>query len=169
MPKNKGRGGKKFRSGKKSTDGTARRQLELKEKDQEYARVEKMLGNRRLLAITNDDRQILCHIPGKFKSRVWINVGDVILITIRQYQDDRSDVIYKYDQHEIKQLSRLTVERGGLSDKIKDIDDDFQDDEIISIEEKSEEELDNRPPVEYPSEESEESEEIDSNINIDDL
>ena len=48
MPKNKGKGGKNFKKGKKRDEGETRRDLIFKEDGQEYAQVLKMLGDGRL-------------------------------------------------------------------------------------------------------------------------
>lgn len=109
MPKNK-TGGKKFRGKKKAskdTNSSSSRPLELKAESQEYARVTKLYGNRRVQAVNNEGTECLCIIPGKFKSRVWINVGDIILLGIRQFQSDKCDVIYKYTSQEAKKLYKL--------------------------------------------------------------
>jgi len=55
----------------------------------EYAQVLKMLGNGRVQATCFDGRNRLCHIRGKLRKKVWINVGDIILIGLRDYQDDK--------------------------------------------------------------------------------
>lgn len=55
----------------------------------EYAQVLKMLGNGRLNAFCFDGKQRLCHIRGKLRKKVWINTGDIILIGLRDYQDDK--------------------------------------------------------------------------------
>ncbi len=167
MPKNKGRGGKKFRSGKKSTNNETVRKLETKDKDQEYAKVLRMLGNRRLIALTNEDKQILCHIPGKFKSRVWINSDDIILITLRDYQADKSDVIYKYTAQEVKKL----VKMGELSKILSDGIEDREDEVIIYVENEkhtdSEEEI--HSVVEYPNSDTDSDTDSDISIGIDDF
>ena len=41
MPKNKGKGGKNFKKGKKSSEGETRRDLIFKEDGQEYAQVKR--------------------------------------------------------------------------------------------------------------------------------
>jgi translation initiation factor 1A len=48
-----------------------------------------MLGNGRLTAFCFDGKQRLCHIRGKLRKKVWINTGDIILIGLREYQDDK--------------------------------------------------------------------------------
>jgi len=36
--------------------------------------------------------------------KVWINVGDIILLSVREFQDDKADVIHKYNNDEIRAL-----------------------------------------------------------------
>ena len=48
MPKNKGKGGKNFKKGKKGAGEQERRDLLFKEDGQEYAQVLRMLGDGRL-------------------------------------------------------------------------------------------------------------------------
>ena len=70
-----------------------------------YAQVMKMLGNGRLEAIClKDNQKRLCHIRGKLRKKVWINTTDVILIGLRDFQDDKADVILKYTSDEARQL-----------------------------------------------------------------
>ncbi|VDD88275.1 unnamed protein product [Enterobius vermicularis] len=103
MPKNKGKGGKNRRRGKNEND-IMKRELIMKEDGQEYAQVLKMLGNGRLTAFCFDGKQRLCHIRGKLRKKVWINTGDIILIGLRTYQDDKADVILKYNPDEARNL-----------------------------------------------------------------
>lgn len=55
-----------------------------------------MLGNGRLEAQCFDGIKRLAHIRGKLRKKVWINQGDIILISLRDYQDEKGDVILKY-------------------------------------------------------------------------
>ncbi|GJC82757.1 eukaryotic translation initiation factor 1A [Colletotrichum liriopes] len=92
MPKNKGKGGKNRRRGKNESDHE-KRELTFKEDGQEYAQVVKMLGNGRLEAQCFDGVKRLANIRGKLRKKVWINQGDIILLSLREYQDDKGDVI----------------------------------------------------------------------------
>lgn len=103
MPKNKGKGGKNRRRGKNENDAD-KRELIFKEDGQEYAQVTKMLGNGRLEAMCFDGVKRLCHIRGKLRKKVWINQGDIILIGLRDYQDNKADVILKYNSDEARNL-----------------------------------------------------------------
>ncbi|CAD0052148.1 unnamed protein product [Aureobasidium pullulans] len=99
MPKNKGKGGKNRRRGKNENDNE-KRELTFKEEGQ----VVKMLGNGRLEAQCFDGEKRLGHIRGKLRKKVWINQGDIILLSLRDYQDEKGDVILKYNADEARSL-----------------------------------------------------------------
>lgn len=103
MPKNKGKGGKTRRRGKNESQGI-KRELVFKEEGQEYAQVLRMLGNGRLEAQCFDGVKRLGHIRGKMQKKVWINVGDIILLSLRDYQDGKADIIHKYNPDEARAL-----------------------------------------------------------------
>jgi len=109
MPKNKGKGGKNRRRGKNENDDM-KRELILKEEGQSYAQVTRILGNGHLEAFCFDitgGKKRLCHIRGKLRKKQWINQGDVILLGLRDYQDDKADVIMKYLADEARELKRM--------------------------------------------------------------
>ncbi|KAJ4461880.1 putative Eukaryotic translation initiation factor 1A; X-chromosomal [Paratrimastix pyriformis] len=103
MPKNKGKGGKNRRKGKNENE-LEKRELIFKEEGQVYAQVLKMLGNGRLEAHCFDGHNRQCHIRGKLRKKVWVNTGDIILVGLRDYQDDKADVILKYTSDEARKL-----------------------------------------------------------------
>ncbi|KAK6158825.1 hypothetical protein DH2020_006139 [Rehmannia glutinosa] len=103
MPKNKGKGGKNRKRGKNEADDE-KRELMFKEDGQEYAQVLRMLGNGRCEAMCIDGVKRLCHIRGKMHKKVWIAAGDIILVGLRDYQDDKADVILKYMPDEARLL-----------------------------------------------------------------
>ncbi|GAQ89327.1 translation initiation factor 1A [Klebsormidium nitens] len=124
MPKNKGKGGKNRRRGKNENE--EKRELIFKEDGQEYAQVLRMLGNGRLEAQCMDGSKRLCHIRGKLRKKVWVNAGDIILVGLRDYQDEKADVITKYMADEARSLKAY----GELPDSIRvNETDTFADDE----------------------------------------
>ena len=103
MPKGvKGKGGKNRRRGK--NEGDEKRELIFKEDGQEYAQVLRMLGNGRLDAQCIDGVKRLCHIRGKMRKKVWVSTGDIILLGLRDFQDEKADVILKYLPEEARSL-----------------------------------------------------------------
>ena len=113
-------GGKNRRRGKNENDDD-KRELVFREDGQEYAQVTKMLGNGRLEAMCFDGEKRLAHIRGKMRKKVcgvalagpidnysicpnqvWINQGDIILLSLREFQDGKADVIVKYTADEAR-------------------------------------------------------------------
>lgn len=149
MAKNKGKGGRNRKRGKKEDEAgedAKKRELVYKEEGQEYAQVIRMLGNGRCEAMCIDGRRRLCHIRGSMHKRVWIAAGDIILVGLRDYQDEKADVILKYMSDEARRLKSLHQLPDGirLNEGIAaDFDDDldptsvnfieFEDDDIDQI------------------------------------
>ena len=119
MPKNKGKGGKNRRRGKNENE-LAKRELDLKEEGQEYAQVTKKLGGGRVEAYCFDGKTRLAVIRGKMRKKVWINLNDIVLIGLRSFQDEKADVIQKYNPDEARRLKaqghipdNINIEDGG--------------------------------------------------------
>ena len=74
-----------------------------------------MLGNGRVECYCYDGKTRLCNIRGKMRKKVffvfplreqqvWISVGDIVLIGLRDFQDDKADIIMKYTADEARLL-----------------------------------------------------------------
>tara|TARA_B100001094_G_scaffold120353_2_gene116081 strand:+ start:2201 stop:2614 length:414 start_codon:yes stop_codon:yes gene_type:complete len=103
MVRNKGKGGKNFKKAK-NYETVDKRQIIYKTEGQEYALITKMLGNGRCECKCYDGRTRLGHIRGKMHKRVWISIGDTVLVSLREYQDEKADIIHKYTSEETKTL-----------------------------------------------------------------
>jgi translation initiation factor 1A len=124
-----GKGGKNRRRGKNESD--EKRELIFREDGQEYAQVLRMLGNGRLEAYCMDGVKRLCHIRGKMRKKVWVNTGDIVLVGLREYQDEKADVILKYMADEARSLKQY----GELPENIRVNDTDALVDDDIDAEE----------------------------------
>ena len=49
----------------------------------------------------------MCTIRGKLRNRVWMNAGDIIMVGLREFGDDKADVIHKYYPEEAFELQEL--------------------------------------------------------------
>jgi translation initiation factor 1A len=117
MPKNT-KGGKSHKRGKKA--GTAQVSTAITYKDtnekQEYAKVISLSGECRMMVqvvgaaqespFFNKTEPVLCKIPGSFRKRVFINKGDYILISMREFQEGKVDALCKYTGVEAKALMK---------------------------------------------------------------
>jgi len=79
----------------------------VKEKFQQYGKVLELLGDGRLKAVCEDNQVRICTIRGKLKNKVWIRKDDIILVSLRDFDEKKGDVIHKYDEKQIKQLLSL--------------------------------------------------------------
>jgi len=104
MPKNT-KGGKNVKKSKfKSEDKKVARELEYKEDGQEYAQVTKLLGDCKVTLNCYDGVQRLGVIRGALKKKCWIAIGDIVLVGLREFQNDRADVLHKYTPDEARSL-----------------------------------------------------------------
>ena len=65
-----------------------------------------MLGNGRVDASCFDGVRRIAHIRGKMRKKVWINQGDIVLLSLREFQDEQADVIVKYNPDEARALKQ---------------------------------------------------------------
>ena len=103
MPRGR-RGG---RRGKKKGGYGNKREIVYKEEGQEYGQVSKLLGSGRMEISCFDGKIRLCKIRGKFKRRVWSNVGDIVLISIREFEEEKGDIIHVYYADEARILKQM--------------------------------------------------------------
>ena len=67
----------------------------------------RLLGFDRILVKCQDGHERLCRIRGKMKRRVWIRVGDVVLISPWDFQSEsRGDVVWRYTRAQADTLRR---------------------------------------------------------------
>merc|ERR1712227_961430 len=81
-----------------------KKELEFKEDGQEYGQVARMLGNGRCEVQCFDSIKRLCHIRGKMRKKAWVNQGDIVLVSLRDFQDEKGDIIVKYTAEEARNL-----------------------------------------------------------------
>lgn len=140
MPKNKigGSGAKKAAS---KNNIQSARQIPFKEDLQDYGIVQNLLGNGRLKVLClTDNIERLGTIRGSMYKKVWINKDDLILVSLREYQDDKCDVIFKYNPDESKFLKKhgeipkdLTTIREVNEDYLVEFENDNSEDKDIDI------------------------------------
>jgi translation initiation factor 1A len=69
--------------------------------------VTQMLGYDRLLVRCIDGHDRLCRIRGKMKRRVWIKLGDVVIVAPWDFQSDsRGDITWRYTKGQVDWLKK---------------------------------------------------------------
>lgn len=85
-----------------------RRDTVFPEDGQEYGIVQEMLGNGRARVLCDDKTTKIGRICGsmrKFKSKVLIESGDLVIISMREFEKDKVDIIHKYGFDEANYLA----------------------------------------------------------------
>jgi initiation factor 1A len=83
-----------------------------KDDDHEYAFVTKKLGGGKFMVRLNlQNKETIGRICGKLRHGVskrnnWIDVGSVVLVGFRDFQDGMVDIVHKYEQDEVNRLKK---------------------------------------------------------------
>ena len=65
----------------------------------------KLLGFDRILVKCQDGHERVCRIRGKLKRRVWIRLGDIVLVSPWDFQSDiRGDICWRYKRNQTEWL-----------------------------------------------------------------
>jgi len=119
---------------KRAANGPQQRQSQLtfKGHEQEYGQVLRMLGNGRCEVSCFDGVKRLCQICGKMRKRVWVCQGDLVLVSLRDFQDEKGDIILKYTADDARNLQAYGEIPGNI--KINDTDlVDHDDDSFVQF------------------------------------
>lgn len=104
MVRNFGKGGKGCKKMKNSSIENNRLLL-FKDHGQEYAVVEEIFGHGRYRCACHDKTTRLCILRGNLrKSSVRIYKGDTVLVSLRDFQDGKADIIHVYAPDEVHSL-----------------------------------------------------------------
>jgi translation initiation factor 1A len=166
MPNTKG--GKKHKRNKNQQKES--KNLRLKELGQEYAQITKCKGNCRFDVLCFDGKERMAIMCGSMRNRRFVNLNDIVLVSLRDWQDNVCDIIDNYDEN----LTRKLKDKGLVPKSIKlDVDNHYSDDDdddnmgfIWSTDMPDSEEEEEE--ITKSSSDSEESEE-DGKIELDDI
>ena len=109
MSKSNGGGANQKRRKKQRNNDLASREMQLKEEGQQYAQTIKILGGDHVQGLCFDGQKRLCRIRGAMRRGAANRIaeGDIILVGLRDYQDDKADVILRYSADEARQLKNM--------------------------------------------------------------
>ena len=108
------KGGKKHKKGKKSGQFETK-QLRYKEEGQEYAQITRMKGNCRFDVKCFDGKERMAIMCGGMRKRKFVNLQQVVLVSLRDFQDSVCDIIDSYDDNQVRELK----EKKEIPDFIK--------------------------------------------------
>ena len=127
MPKNV-KGGNKHKKMKNTSnsDEITQEHLVLKTgKDQDYGKVEKLLGNCRVTLLCNDKINRIGIIRGSMRKRQWLNMGSIVIYSTREYEKDKVDIIHVYNNNVLKMLEKKMDLNFSITGEDENVDDIF--------------------------------------------
>ena len=65
-----------------------------------------MLGASKIKVMCEDGVSRVGRIPGKIKKRMWIREGDLLIISVWDFQPDKCDVRFRYTKTQAVNLSK---------------------------------------------------------------
>ena len=87
-----------IRKKKKNFNSNKNENYEINFEYEEYGLVKKLLGNCRVNLITNSGDEVVGVIRGnmrKYNKRVLIEKGDIVVVSKREFQSDKVDIVHK--------------------------------------------------------------------------
>lgn len=96
------------------SDNEGRKDLRMPEGDEVFAVVTNMLGANRVKVRCMDGTERTARIPGRMQKRIWIRQDDVVLVEPWDWQDEKADVVWRYEKQEADQLR----EEGHITESV---------------------------------------------------
>jgi translation initiation factor 1A len=102
-----GVGGRRRKQLRKSENELKKLEAPWAEEQQVYAKVLKLLGNNRIETTDVSGHSRLAIIRGNLRKKVWIATGDIVLLSLREWDASaKADVIYRYSMEQIRILRK---------------------------------------------------------------
>lgn len=70
------------------------------------AKVVDIVGDDRVKVVCEDGNIRVARIPGKYRKRLWIKVGDYVIVAPWDFEPSKADIVYKYEKGEVNELRR---------------------------------------------------------------
>ena len=169
MPNNKG--GKKYKRNKNQVQENKTTRLKDVNQSQEYAQITKCLGNCRFEVLCFDGKKRMAIMCGKMRKRVFVNAHEIVLVSLREWQDSKCDIIDKYSASDVQKLKQKNLIPKSIKlEEKNDLDDEIMDDNLGFVFDYS---MPNDDSLSDKSSSEEESDDTDSDdpskIDIDDI
>ena len=104
MPGKNKKGGKKHKKNKREAYISSTLRLKEEKEGQEYAQFTKCKGNCRFDVKCCDGKERAALLCGAMRKRKFIGVRDIVLVSLRDFQDNICDIIDSYDESQARKL-----------------------------------------------------------------
>ncbi|MEK6928601.1 MAG: translation initiation factor IF-1A [Nanoarchaeota archaeon] len=66
-------------------------------------------GGNRMEVCSTDGKRRNCRVPGKYKRELWLRPNDIVLIKPWKDDDEKADIIFKYNPSAVSQLRKRGI------------------------------------------------------------
>lgn len=80
--------------------------IRLPRKGEIFGVADQLLGASRIKVVCADGKSRMGRIPGKIRKRLWIRTGDLVIVRPWSFQDEKSDIVWRYTKTQAANLSR---------------------------------------------------------------
>lgn len=102
---------------KKKQGGSAKKDIPFATEDQHYALVVKNRGDCRMDVRNEEGQSWLGSVRGRMRNKIYVRVGDLVLISERDFETGKVDILHKYRETDVPDLRAA----GGLTEKMADL------------------------------------------------
>ena len=92
--------------GEEGTPEYIRVRLPNKKAGEMFGVADQLLGGARINVMCADGKMRLARVPGKFRKRMWIRVGDLVIVKPWEFQDSKADIVWRYTPTQANYLAR---------------------------------------------------------------
>jgi len=78
-------------------------------------KVDQRVGGNRMIVNCTDGKSRNCRIPGRLRRALWIREGDYVIVKPWEFDDNKADVLFKYNKNAISK-----VRENGLLEGIEE-------------------------------------------------
>jgi len=97
----------KKRHDKKRMAGQGPAQVPFKDEFQEYGKITKLCGNCRFMVQLPDMKEYIGILCKRMYKRAWLSIDQIVLVSRRDFQADKVDIIHRYSDEEVRTLVQL--------------------------------------------------------------
>lgn len=80
--------------------------VRLPRRGEVFGEIESLSGASRFVVSCKDRKTRTCRIPGRFRKRITIRVGDIVLVSPWDVEDEKGDIVWIYTRTQANWLQK---------------------------------------------------------------
>lgn len=92
-----------------SGEGEAPVRVRIPRKGELIGIIVQRFGGNRMEVLSTDGKKRNCRVPGRFKRALWLRPKDIVLITPWIDDNEKGDIIFKYNPSAVNQLRKRSM------------------------------------------------------------